>query len=231
MKTFTRHSILFPALLILLFSACERTDDDILKLMPENTHLMFENNYIQVLNVVLEPGQGQPLHQCGNRLIYARNDYTINYHQPDDTTEISWNKGGVHWHEKGYHAVENVGETLADYLVIERTETALPAAVSLRPEAEVAPLPQEHVTEIFENNHARVMRITLPPGKSIPEHDGPNRLVYSLSQYEIQYTSETAGTVEREFNEGDFHWHTPGYHSIKNIGETDAEFIIFGFLQ
>ncbi len=231
MRSLTHHSIIISFLVIFIFAACERVEEDILQLMPESTQLLFENDYVRVLNVTLEQGEAQPLHQCGNRIIYALNDYTINYYQPEDTTEISWNKGGIHWHERGYHAVENIGETLVDYLLIERTETELPAAAPVVHEADPALPETGEVIDLFENNHARIARIILPAGYSMHDIDGFHRLVYSLSNYQIRYTSEAKGTIESEFNEGDFHWHSAGIYSIENIGDTDAEFIVFGFLQ
>lgn len=231
MNTTTHRLFIIPFLIIFLFAACERADEDILKLMPDNTQLLFENEYVRVLNITLEPGDSQPLHKGGNRLIYALSNYTINYYQQEDTTEIMWNKGGVHWHEEGIHAVENVGETVADYLVIERKKAALPVTAHVIDE-EIPTLAETGFSmEQFENVHARVCRITIPAGEVIPEHYGPPRLIYSLSDYKVFYTAEDKDSVEKEFNEGDFHWHPAGMHSVENIGDEAAEFIIFAFLQ
>ncbi len=220
-----------PIIILFLFTGCERAEEDILQLMPENTEVIFENDYVRVLNITLEPGEAQPLHRCGHRIIYALGDYTINYYQPDDTTEISWNEGGIHWHQEGYHAVENIGESIVEYLLIERKAATLPDAEDIVPEPDPVFSEAEFVMEVFENDHARISRITLPVGESLPEHEGPNRLIYSQSEYRIRYTSDDEETIEREYEYGDLHWHSADVHTVENIGETDAEFIVIGFLQ
>ncbi len=231
MNTGIHRFIFIPLLVIFLFGACERPEEDILKMMPDNTNLLFENEYVRVLNITLDPGDSQPLHMGGKRLIYALTNYTINYYQPEDTTEITWNKGGIHWHESGIHAVDNIGETIADYLVIERKQAALPEFT--KPTDEEIPTLAEtgFSIEVFENEHARVCRVTLPAVEIIPEHFGPPRLIYSLSDYKILYTAEAKDSVEKEFQKGDFHWHPAGMHSVENIGEETAEYLIFAFLQ
>lgn len=219
--------LLIPA--VILFSACERPDVDILNLMPEQTQLLFENEYVRVLNVKLEPGETQPLHHGGNRLIYALTNYSIYYYQPDDTTEISWNTGGIHWHEAGMHAVEIASETMADYLVFERKSIDLPATQYPDEEPDFMIPETGFMHTIFENAHARVSHISIPAGESIPEHEGLYRLVYSLADYSIRYSSDVIDTVEGEFETGDFHWHAPDVHRVENIGEEFAEYLVFEF--
>lgn len=232
MKTIQVLFFLLPIVFLFLLTSCERAEEDILQLMPENTDLLFENDYIRVLNITLGPGEAQPLHRCGNRIIYANNDYTINYYQPEDTTEIPWNKGGVHWHEEGYHAVENIGESMVDYLLIERKEEQLPDVdEEIIPEPDPILAETGFVQEFFENEHARISRFMLPAGEALPEHDGLNRLIYTQSDFRIRFTSEATGTVEREYETGELDWYSAGSHTVENIGETDAEFIVMGFLQ
>jgi hypothetical protein len=220
---------LLPA--VFLLGSCQPSDRDILHLMPDQTKLLFENEYVRVLNVFLEPGEIQPLHHGGNRLIYAQTNYTINYYQPDDTTEISWNKGGVHWHEAGLHAVENSGDTPADYFVFERKPVALPSTNHHTDELDYMMSENGFKHTVFENAHARVSHISIPSGGSIAEHEGLYRIVYSLSDYTIRYSSDVIGTVEREFKIGDFHWHVTDMHSIENIGEEHVEFLVIEFKQ
>lgn len=227
----TKLYVIIPFVVLFLFISCERAEEDILVLMPENTQLLFENEYVRVLNITLEPGDKQPLHFGGNRLIYALSDYTIKYYRDEDATEIPWNEGGIHWHDAGKHAVENVGETIAEYLVFERKAIELPVESDEISETGIMIQDIEYATAIFENDYAHVVRVHLPADSSIPEHDGIYRLVYSLSDYTIRYTSEINGMSETEFEAGDIHWHSPGVHSVENIGDKDALFLIFSLKQ
>jgi len=227
----TKLYVIIPLVVLILLVSCEPAEEDILVLMPEKTQLLFENEYVRVLNITLEPGDKQPLHFGGNRLIYALGNYSIKYYRDDDATDIPWNEGGIHWHEAGKHAVENVGETIADYLVIERKATDLPVETDEIAETDIMIQDIEYTTAIFENDYAHVVRIHLPAGSLIPEHYGVNRLIYSLSDYTIRYTSEIKGTVETEFEASDIHWHSPGVHSVENIGDEGALFLIFSLKQ
>lgn len=231
MNSTTHRLSIIPLLILFLFAACERADEDILKSMPEKTKLIFENEYVRVFNSTLEPGEVQPFHRGGNRLIYALSNYTIDYYQQEDTTEITWNKGGLHWHEEGIHAVENVGQTVADYLVIERKKATLPDTEHDIDERTPILAETGFTIEQFENDYARVCRVTIPSGELMPGHYCFNRLIYSLSDYKIHYTSEKQDTIDKEFFTGDFHWHPADRHSIENIGEEDAKFIIFEFFK
>ncbi|MEO8071740.1 MAG: hypothetical protein ABI686_00690 [Acidobacteriota bacterium] len=71
-----------------------------------------------------------------------------------------------------------------------------------------------------------VVRVNLPPNGELPPHDGTRRVIYSLNDYKIKFIQD-GKEDERSFKSGDVHYHSSGVHSIKNVGTTNAEFVIF----
>jgi len=70
------------ALYLLCFLNCEKAEKneivkDIVKFAPKNTKLVFENDYVKVIEFYLKPGEKLPMHEGGKRIIYALTDYTI----------------------------------------------------------------------------------------------------------------------------------------------------------
>jgi hypothetical protein len=91
---------------------------------------------------------------------------------------------------------------------------------------------QEDATEatselIFENEYAKIVKVTLEPGQMQPLHKAPQRLVYSLSDYTIDWSEEGINMGVKEWKKGDVHFHGAGEHSAKNVGETTAEWVVF----
>jgi hypothetical protein len=213
---------------LLLLPACERTENDILSLMPENTRLLFENEYIRVLGITLEPGQAQPLHMSGDRLIFALSDYTIRYYQPEDMIEISWNAGGVHWHQRGVSAVENAGETVVDYILIERKAKSLP---SPRTDIESILPYEEEITVIFENDHAQVARFIIPSGESVTAAANRDFLIYALSDFQITYVHDGEDATDHTADEGEVRWFAAGAYTAENTGTDDAVYIAVLFTR
>jgi hypothetical protein len=81
---------------------------------------------------------------------------------------------------------------------------------------------------IFENTYVTVDRITLAPGEGLARHPGPDRIVYSLSDYTIAWT-EAGDTASKTWRSGDVHAHEALDHAVENIGETTARFVLFAF--
>ena len=60
-----------------------------------------------------------------------------------------------------------------------------------------------------------------------------NRLIYSLTDYKIEYSyyelNEIVNKIEREMEESFVHSNTDDKHSVKNIGNTLAHYLVFSF--
>lgn len=188
------------------------------------------NDVIDVHRVSLPAGEGLPPHEGGARVIYSLSSYQVAL-DTDGTSETnSLSAGDIHAHDAGVHTIDNVGDQEASFIIFERMEGPLPEA---RGEGDTpVPSPAEGAmeTELFQGDFAEVHRVTLEPGARLPDHRGYARAIYSLTDYTLAFTGDS-GTVERSFADGDAHYHDPGEHTVENVGDTTAEFLVVEFLN
>jgi quercetin dioxygenase-like cupin family protein len=207
----------------------ETAIEDIVATHADQAHLVFENDFVKAVRFELEPGQELPLHKGGPRIVYALSDYMISWTEGEQTSEKQWATGDAHWHGAVDHAVKNIGDTEADYLVVSRKETILPEAGDYDIMQDAGRMDSAHSNVVFENQHVRLIEVTLAAGESQPLHHGIHRLIYPLTSYSIEYVSDQLDTLETTMEPGVAHWHAADRHSVENIGETTAEYLILEF--
>jgi hypothetical protein len=81
--------------------------------------------------------------------------------------------------------------------------------------------------KIFENEYARVFSVQLEPGESLSPHEGGPRLIYSLSDYSIDWVENGEQEGTKNWKQGDVHVHGEGMHAATNNGQTTAEWLAF----
>jgi hypothetical protein len=190
---------------------------------------LFENDYISVYKIKLAPGALLPTHDGGNRLIYSLSDYSIDWTEQGEAMGTkSWKAGDVHYHHAGSHAAKNNGTTPAEWLVFARKDAELPDCESNTMEEDVSSVAPEYAQTRYNDQGFKATLVSLPGGALIPAHSGVNRVIYSLSDYQVQYWTEQEDWSEKRFAEGDVHWHEACQHSLRNMDEaqTNAEFLI-----
>lgn len=189
-----------------------------------------QNEFVHVHAIDLPSGEGLSPHEGGPRVIYTLAPYRVAFDTDGMSETASFSAGEVHEHDAGVHTVENVGDSTASFVIFERREAALPSA---GPEGETAvPSPSEGAEErvVFEGGHAQVHRVTLDPGARLPEHRGHARAIHSLNSYTVEFTGDS-GTREQSFERGDAHYHDPGEHTVVNVGDGAAEFLLVEFTR
>jgi hypothetical protein len=202
---------------------------DIVAAAPEMASVVFENDYVRAILFRLQPGDALPEHAGHGRAIYSLSDYRLLWTEAGESSEKEWRAGQAHWHDALDHAASNIGESEAVFLVVARKDASLPAAADYHVDHDAASTEAGHAHLVFENEHVRITDVTLPPGAAQTPHHGLNRLVYSLSDYSIRYTSDRLDDVEGSFAAGDAHWHEADEHAVENIGTTEARYVIFQF--
>ena len=228
----------FVALALILFASCgqqpqtqEETEtkvyDDIVTAMPDNAAVVAENDYVRVLHITLPAGAEQPMHKGNARAIYSLTDYQMEWTEGEETGTKTWSAGDAHWHEAGEHAAKNAGESTAEFIVVERTGSELPACDEEALQNDVNAVAPDFAEVILENESVKVTKVMLSAGEMIPEHSGINRVIYALSDYSIDYTSDKEGNMQKSFTSGEAHWHEACQHSLNNTGESEAQFLVF----
>jgi hypothetical protein len=191
---------------------------------------VFENDYAKVLKVHLNPGEELEAHDGKKRVIYSLTDYSIDWtEQGVNKGIISWKSGDVHFHEEGNHAAKNTGASVAEWLVFLKKSDELPDCSENALKNDVNAVAPNFSKLLFENNDFKVTQVTLPQRKIIPTHAGVNRIIFSLSDYQIIYESDKSEKSKKQFKKGDAHWHEDCNHSVENIGETEAIFLVIAY--
>ena len=93
------------------------------------------------------------------------------------------------------------------------------------PIADIAAAAPDNVTVLLANPYVRVAEYRLAPGEGLPLHVGGPRLVYSLSEYKLLWT-EGGKETEQEWSTGQVHWHEALPHEARNIGTTEARYLV-----
>jgi quercetin dioxygenase-like cupin family protein len=183
-----------------------------------------QNEWAEAFTITLAPGEALPAHDGAARVVYSLGDYTIRYTEGDSTRETTWQRGDVHTHGAGEHAIENIGTTPAQLLIVHRTSAPLPAGGDVT-DATPSSAP------LVDDDRLTVREVTLEPAASEPAHAGRARVVYALTDYTIRYETDGEAPTERSFTAGQAHWHDAGQHRVTNIGTTPARFLVVQFKQ
>lgn len=97
--------------------------EDMLKIAPHNTKVLFENDRIRVLETLTKPGEKLPMHSHPARVNYFLNPLkeriTYEGKQPQ---EFSWKAGEVAFSEAVKLEVVNIGNTEGHNIVVELKE-------------------------------------------------------------------------------------------------------------
>lgn len=81
--------------------------------------VLLDDAFAEVHRVTLQPGAALPPHQGYARAVYALTGYTVEFTGDDGTREQRFEAGEAHAHAAGDHTVENAGDTVAEFLVVE----------------------------------------------------------------------------------------------------------------
>jgi len=191
---------------------------------------IFENDFVRVVSVTLNPGEELSSHEGDTRLIYSLSDYTIDWEQGgEDLGAKQWKRGEVHAHKAGTHGAKNTGNSSAKWIAFVRKTQDLPDCGDLSLDKDVSSVSGDAAKILFEDEDFRVTEVTLNPGDSLPMHQGINRVIYALSDYNIRYWSDDSEAAEKSFTKGEAHWHEACQHAMENSGESPAHFLVVAF--
>ncbi len=80
---------------------------------------------------------------------------------------------------------------------------------------------------IFENEYATVVKVSLLPGDSLETHRAEQRVIYSLSDYSIDWKERGENVGTKTWKKGEAYFHDDGEHAARNNGTTTAEWLVF----
>jgi quercetin dioxygenase-like cupin family protein len=86
-------------------------------------------------------------------------------------------------------------------------------------------LGSSHVSVDFENDRARVLRLTLPAGESIPIHDDRAGILVCVVGCRIRFTLSNGQSQDLELKAGETRWMPDARHATSNIAAAPLEIL------
>ena len=88
-------------------------DDDVLKVIPENYKLLFQNSFVRVIEARIPPGaEEKPHRHLRGVSVYMTNNTTETRILPDGQWVRSEPKAGtINWSDASLHVLRNIGKT------------------------------------------------------------------------------------------------------------------------
>ncbi len=86
-------------------------------------------------------------------------------------------------------------------------------------------LGSSHVSVDFENDRARVLRLTLAAGESIPIHDDRAGVLVCVAACHIRFTRPDGQSQDIELKAGETRWMPDARHATLNIADAPLEFL------
>ena len=94
--------------------------EDAAKVAPHVYKVLFENERVRLLEVIMQPGDSSEMHSHPDNLIYVLSGGKVAFTAPSgDVEELDVPEGFSMWMEATDHATENVGGTAVRALMFE----------------------------------------------------------------------------------------------------------------
>jgi hypothetical protein len=109
------------ALLVVRPVMSQSENQDVLKVIPENYKLLFENPFVRVIEARVPPGAEEKPHRHMRGVSICMTEYTVESRiLPDGQWVRSDRKlGTVYWSESSLHVLRNVGKTTSHTIRVE----------------------------------------------------------------------------------------------------------------
>jgi len=92
--------------------------------------------------------------------------------------------------------------------------------------SDITSVDKKDVHVLGKTDYAEVVGVSLPAGKSLAPHQGGDRVIYSITSYKLDFDGP-GGESETIHAPGNVYFRPAGEHSVENVSETTAKFVIF----
>jgi beta-alanine degradation protein BauB len=108
-------------LLVARPASSQQDDQDVLKVIPENYTMLYENAFVRVIEARVPPGAEEKPHRHMRGVSICMTEYTVESRiLPDGQWVRSDRKHGtVYWSESSLHILRNVGKTTSHTIRVE----------------------------------------------------------------------------------------------------------------
>ena len=120
-RTLVLLSVVGALFLVVRPALSQQDDQDVLKVIPENYTLLFENAFVRVIEARVPPGTEEKPHRHLRGVSICMTEYTVESRiLPDGQWVRSDRKHGtVYWSDSSLHILRNVGKTTSHTIRVE----------------------------------------------------------------------------------------------------------------
>jgi hypothetical protein len=194
---------------------------------PKQEKLVFENQFIKVYEVTIQPGEKLPPHHGGSRVVYCLNDCKLIYHWEGKAYDEKRKAGDVHFHPEALHFEENAGKGVARLLIVERQNVPLPGSTGSG--VDMAAANPNNTRVVFDRDMAKVFEVTLQAKDAASMHFGLDRLIYSPEGSQFVLIGPDGSKTRQLLRKGGCQWYPSGLGALENAGGARTKLVVFGF--
>jgi beta-alanine degradation protein BauB len=202
-------------------------------------HLVFENMFVRVFAVSVDPGKSTLMHHHGHDYLgLTQGDSQItNTKQGAQPAQVSLKDGDIRFTPAGLvHAITNTASVPFHNRTIELlqpttnqkacTESCeIPVPCSSADKAKCV-----SVTKLITADQWSVTLINLPPGAKYPQHTHlANFLTVPLNYADVTMKNQDQPETVVHSKTGELTWNNPVVHTVTNTGKTTARTIVLEF--
>lgn len=200
--------------------------------IPHRVNALLANQYVEVLQVTLPPGDQLPVFEAPSTLLYPLSAVDLNLTVDQQPTTWEAPREVATWQSGGRLSFRNESNQTARFLMFYRVTPSLPAVVD-HVAGDVADSLPQFTQIVLDNDDVRVLDVRLPARTATPLHQGLNRVVYALNAYQLRHGSlDESGTMQTTtlpVEPGFVSWEPRGPHQTENIGDAEAHYLVVGF--
>lgn len=195
---------------------------------PGHYSVAYENDAIRILTVEYGPGESSVMHSHPAHCAVALGESSFRMTDPAEAArDVALEEGGVVCVEAGAHRPENAGDEAAAVVLVEFKPGATAGSDELPDHPGAVAADPDHYSVEFENDVARLVRITYGAGETSAMHMHPANCAIFLSD---QPTRMELPSGEVEENEpqptGHVECGDAGAHLPTNAGDGGLELIL-----
>ena len=202
-------------------------------------HLVFENMFVRVFAVTVDPGKSTLMHRHGRDYlgITLGDSQITNIKQGAQPAQVALKDGDTRFTPAGLvHAITNTAGVPFHNRTIELLQPTTNQKACT--ESCEIPVPCDSadkakcvtVTKLITADQWSVTLINLPPGAKYPQHTHlANFLTVPLTDADVTLQNQDQPETAVHSKTGELTWNNPMVHSVTNSGKTTAKTIVLEF--
>jgi quercetin dioxygenase-like cupin family protein len=187
---------------------------------------VLDNEYVRVLDVTeTSTTEGRPHEHATNRVMVYLTAGRQQLRYADGRREVlDFRPGTALWSAAGgVHTSQNTGGAPFRVIEVELKKAPGRAVVPALDPVRVAP---RMYKVVHDQPQARVLRVTVPAGASVPLHEHtPNRVVIFLTDGHLQVTGDSGERTELRATAGEVRWSGAARHREQNLAAETFEVV------